>query len=179
VQEACFGNCAASFDSGARVLLAYCSESTLVFSPPICGARSGHDVCSSHLPATKGNEPTTSFIRKPDLPGVDTIHLLIEGIYKPAWSDCALSIASMLKSPCSNQTPHNPDGTWWMLYSPKADGMTIAANASLIRCMTDSEPLLVVKQVSDKSSATGARHRLLGLGLVALLTTSANSLPHL
>jgi hypothetical protein len=42
-----------------------------------------------------------------------------------------------------------------MLYSPKADGMTIADNASLIRCMTDSEPLLVVKQVSDKSSATG------------------------
>jgi hypothetical protein len=31
----------------------------------------------------------TSFIRKPHLPGVDTIHLLIEGIYKPAWSDCA------------------------------------------------------------------------------------------
>ena len=53
-----------------------------------------------------------------------------------------------------------------MHYSPKAGGMDIAANAALVRCMTDSEPLLVVKQASDRSSSTGARHRLLGLGLV-------------
>jgi hypothetical protein len=107
-----------------------------------------------------------SFIRKPGLPGVDTIHPLIEGIYKPAWSNYALSIASMLKSPYHDQTYHNPDGTWWMHCSPKAGGLDIAANAALVRCMTDSEPLLVIKQVSDKSSSTGARHRLLGLGLV-------------
>jgi len=48
------------------------------------------------LPAT--------FIRDPQLPGVERIHPLIEGIYKPAWSKYALSIASMLKSPYSNLT---------------------------------------------------------------------------
>ena len=94
------------------------------------------------LPAT--------FFRKPGLPGVDRIHPLIEGIYKPAWSNYALSIASMLKSPYHDQTHFNPDGTWWMHYSPKAGGMDIAANAALVRCMTDSEPLLVLKQVATK-----------------------------
>ena len=107
-----------------------------------------------------------NFFRKPELPGVDRIHPLIEGIYKPAWSNYALSIASMLKSPYSDQTHHSPDGTWWMHYSPKSGSMDLAANASLVRCMTDSEPLLVLKQVADKGSASGARHRLLGLGLV-------------
>jgi hypothetical protein len=110
------------------------------------------------LPAT--------FLRNPGLPGVDRIHPLIEGIYKPAWSNYALSIASMLKSPYSDQMYYNTDATWWMHYSPKTGGMDIAANASLVRCMTDSEPLLVLKQVTAKESASGASHRLLGLGLV-------------
>jgi hypothetical protein len=107
-----------------------------------------------------------SFVQNPNLPGVDRLHPLIEGIYKPAWSNYTLSIASMLKSPYNDQTHYHPDGTWWMHYSPKAGGINLAANAGLIRCMTDAEPLLVLKQVSDKTSATGTRYRLLGLGLV-------------
>src|ERR1043165_2552951 len=107
-----------------------------------------------------------SFVQNPRLPGVERIHPLIEGIYKPAWSNYTLSIASMLKSPYHDQTHFHPDGTWWMHYSPKAGGMNLAANAALVRCMTDSEPLLVLKQVSEKTSATGTRYRLLGLGLV-------------
>jgi hypothetical protein len=113
-----------------------------------------------------GKIVSASFLRKPGLLGVDIIHPLIEGIYKPAWSNYALSIASMLQSQYSDQTFHNPDGTWWMHYSPKAGGMDLAQNAALVRCKTDSVPLLVIKQVSAKTSATGARHRLLGLGLV-------------
>ena len=59
----------------------------------------------------------------------------------------------MLKSPYHDQTHFHPDGTWWMNYSPKVGGMALAANAALIRCMTDSEPLLVLKQISDKAIA--------------------------
>jgi hypothetical protein len=119
-----------------------------------------------------GKIVSAQFLRNPGLPGVDRIHPLIEGIYKPAWSNYALSIASMLQSQYSDQTYFNPDGTWWMHYSPKAGGMDIAQNAALVRCLTDAEPLLVIKQVSAKASASGARHRLLGLGLVEHLDTN-------
>ena len=98
--------------------------------------------------------------------GVTRIHPLIEGIYKPAGSTYPLSIASMLKSRYGDQLFHNPDRTWWMQYSPKAGGMDLAVNAGLVRCMTDREPLLVLRQESDKASAVGARHLLLGLGYV-------------
>jgi HNH endonuclease len=98
--------------------------------------------------------------------GIKRIHPLIEGIYKPAGSIYPLSIASMLKSRYGDQLFHNPDRTWWMEYSPKTGGMDLAVNAGLVRCMTDREPLLVLRQESDKTSASGARHLLLGLGYV-------------
>src|SRR4030095_12659643 len=98
--------------------------------------------------------------------GVKRIHPLIEGIYKPAGSIYALSIASMLKSRYGDRLFHNPDRTWWMQYSPKAGGMDLAVNSGLVRSMTDREPIIVLRQESDKTSATGARHLFLGLGYV-------------
>jgi hypothetical protein len=108
------------------------------------------------------------------VPDVKRIHPLIEGIYKPAGSEYALCISSMLKSPYSDQVFYNPDRTWWLKYSSKAGAMEHAMNASLIRCMTDHEPLLVLRQVSDKTSAEGARHRLLGLGFVETFDAAKN-----
>jgi hypothetical protein len=115
-----------------------------------------------------GNVLPASFFQKTSVitPGVERVHHLIEGIYKPAWSVYPLSIASMLKSPYSDQVHFNPDRTWWIQYSPKAGGMDIAVNAGLIRCMTDRQPVLVLRQVATKLSSEGARHRLLGLGFV-------------
>jgi hypothetical protein len=98
--------------------------------------------------------------------GVHRIHPLIEGIYKPAGSIYPLSIASMLKSRYGDQLFHNLDRTWWMEYSPKAGGMDLAVNVGLVRNMTDREPVLVLRQESDKTSRAGARHLLLGLGYV-------------
>lgn len=98
--------------------------------------------------------------------GVERIHNLIEGIYKPAGFVYPLSIASMLKSRYSDQLFHNPDRTWWMEYSPKAGGMDLAVNAGLTQCMTDRQPVLVLRQETDKTSAVGSRHLLLGLGYV-------------
>lgn len=108
------------------------------------------------------------------VPSVERINPLIEGIYKPAGSEYALSISSMLKSPYSDQVFYNPDRTWWLKYSPKIGSMEHAMNASLVRCMTDHEPVLVLRQVSDKTSAEGARHRLLGLGFAENFDASAN-----
>src|SRR5438105_15955519 len=106
--------------------------------------------------------------------GVKRIHPLIEGIYKPAGSIYPLSIASMLKSRYGDQLFHNPDRTWWMQYSSKKGAMDHAMNASLVRCMTDHQPVLVLRQVSDKSSPEGSRHRLLGLGFVENFDPSTN-----
>jgi hypothetical protein len=100
------------------------------------------------------------------VPSVERVHPLIEGIYKPAGSTYPLSIASMLKSRYGDQLFHNPDRTWSMQYSPKAGGMDLAVNAGLVRCMTDRQPVLVLRQESDKTSASGARHLFLGLGYV-------------
>ena len=82
---------------------------------------------------------------------VERIHPLIEGIYKPAGFIYPLAITSMLRSRYSDQLFHNPDRTWSMEYSPKAGGMNLAVNAGLVRCMTDKEPVLVLRQESDKS----------------------------
>jgi len=108
------------------------------------------------------------------IPGVERIHPFIEGIYKPADSAYTLSISSMLKSPYSDQVFYNPDRTWWMQYSSKKGAMDHAMNASLVRCMTDHQPVLVLRQVSDKSSPEGSRHRLLGLGFVENFDPSTN-----
>ncbi|HNC22632.1 MAG TPA: HNH endonuclease [Opitutaceae bacterium] len=109
-----------------------------------------------------------SFFQKTSgiVPDVARLHHLIEGIYKPAWSSYPLSIASMLQSRYSDEVHFNPDRTWWIQYSPKTGGMDLAVNAGLIRCMTDRQPLLILRQVSTKTNSEGARHRLLGLGLV-------------
>jgi hypothetical protein len=112
-------------------------------------------------------QPAAFFQRTSEVvPGVERVHNLIEGIYKPAWSNYPLSIASMLKSPYADKVFFNADRTWWIQYSPKAGGMDIAVNAALVRCMTDKQPVLVMRQVADKTSREGARHRLLGLGYV-------------
>src|ERR1022692_2217108 len=86
------------------------------------------------------------------VPGVKRIHHLIEGVYKPASSVYPLSIASMLKSPYNDQVFYNADRTWWMQYSPKVGAMDSAINAALVRCMVDRQPVLVLRQVSDKTS---------------------------
>jgi len=53
------------------------------------------------------------FLRSPSesIRGVERIHPLIEGIYKPASSPYAFSIASMLKSPYADKSFHNTDGS--------------------------------------------------------------------
>jgi len=69
-----------------------------------------------------------AFLKNPGLAGVERLHPLTEGIHKPAWSNYALSITTMLKSQYHDQTYFNPDGTWWMHYSPKAGSLDIAVN---------------------------------------------------
>ena len=98
--------------------------------------------------------------------GIDRIHNLAQGIYKPKDSQYALTIASMLVNPYADHLEFNPDRSWYFSYSPKAGSLDSAVNLSLFACMRDGEPVLVIQQVSDKTSPEGARHRILGLGVI-------------
>lgn len=120
-------------------------------------------------------QPSAFFQRTAStIPGVHRVHHFIEGIYKPANSAYTLSISSMLKSPYHDEVFFNPDRTWWMNYSSKAGAMDHAMNASLVRCTTDGQPVLVLRQVSDKTGREGSRHRLLGLGAVENFDPTTN-----
>ena len=123
-----------------------------------------------------GKQVSPAFLKKPGelVPGVERIHPLIEGIYKPAWTNYALSIVSMLTSPYADVLNHTDSGSWWMHYSPKAGGMGVAQNVALLNCIQGHEPIIVVKQLAGKSSRRGARYRLLGLGLIERYDTSSD-----
>ncbi|RMD95972.1 MAG: hypothetical protein D6816_19565, partial [Bacteroidetes bacterium] len=58
------------------------------------------------------------------IPSLDRFHNLITGIYKPAWSDYALSIVIKLGSPYEHKDEvlFLDDGRWLMTYSPRAGG---------------------------------------------------------
>ena len=115
-----------------------------------------------------GKRVTPDFLRKTFefVPGIERVHPLIEGIYKPKWSDHALSIASMKVNPYADKLTYLPDGRWTIKYSAKKGGPDIAVNASLLNCLKDKEPVIVLEQLSSKTHKQGTRYRLMGLGLI-------------
>lgn len=115
-----------------------------------------------------GRVVPAKFIQKTlsSLPGVDRIHNLAQGIYKPAESIYALTIVSMLDNPYADRLEFNPDRSWYFYYSPKAEALNSAVNHSVFTCMRDAEPLLLIKQVTDNRSPQGSQYKILGLGLI-------------
>lgn len=114
-----------------------------------------------------GTIVTPSFLRRTQeyISGIERVHPLIEGIYKPKWSRYALSIASMQVNPYSDKLEYLADGRWRISYSAKSGGTHIAQNRALVNCMTDKEPVIVLLQTSN-SKKLGVKYRLLGLGLI-------------
>jgi len=100
------------------------------------------------------------------IPGLERIHPLIEGIYKPAGSEYALSIATMKKNPYADKLTYLPDGRWYIKYSAKFGGRDLAVNQGLFKCMFDKEPIIVLEQISNKDSRQGIQYRLMGLGII-------------
>ncbi|MEP5569814.1 MAG: HNH endonuclease [Halioglobus sp.] len=122
----------------------------------------------SNLAPYFGRVVPASFIQKTaeTISGITRVHNLIEGIYKPADSSYALTIASMLKNPYADRLEFAQDRSWFFHYSPKSGSLDSKVNLSLFNCMRDSEPVLVIKQLSDKTHAEGTRYKILGLGLI-------------
>ena len=106
------------------------------------------------------------------IPGVDRIHPLMTGIYKPAWSEYALCIKMAPGSPYEHkdEVVFLDDGRWLMTYSPRSGGLEISDNRAWMRCMDDHVPLAVIQQVTDKTK--GSTYRVLGLGIISSFDTA-------
>ena len=112
-----------------------------------------------HVPAAFVKQ-TVKFI-----PSIERFHNLITGIYKPLWSEYALSIVMKLSSPYAHkdEVVFLEDGRWLMVYSPRAGGLYHSDNRALVRCMEERIPLGVFKQLTGKTDRYyGSPYRVLG-----------------
>lgn len=91
-----------------------------------------------------------------------------KGIYKPEWSEYALSVRQTLGGPYPDKDPVvRPDGTWLYAYFQENDDPNARdqeyTNRALMACLRDRVPVGVMRQVSPKPNV---RYRVLGLALV-------------
>jgi putative restriction endonuclease len=92
-----------------------------------------------------------------------------KGIYKPEWSEHALSVRQSLGGRYPDHDPvYRPDGTWVYRYfqenpnpNQRDDEFT---NVALMRCLSDKVPVGVMRQVRPKPNP---QYRILGVALVA------------
>jgi len=118
-----------------------------------------------------GKQVPASFLNqtKGFIPSVERFHYLISGIYRPAGSECALSIVTKLSSPYEkkDEVVFTSDGRWLMTYAPRSGGLAHSDNRALIKCMDDRVPLGVFQQMTEhKESRGSSTYRILGLGLI-------------
>lgn len=133
----------------------------------------------SELAKHTGKRVPWRFIKqtKNYIPGIDRFHNLITGIYKPAWSDYALSIVMKLSSPYEHkdEVVFLEDGRWLMTYSPRAGELSLSDNRALVKCMDERVPLGVFKQLTDKTDRQhGSTYHVLGLGLITSYDVKAD-----
>jgi len=119
-----------------------------------------------------GKQVPAAFVKNTEsfLPGITRFHNLITGIFKPAWSEYALSIAMFLESPYDHKDEivFLKDGRWLMQYSPRFGGLSIADNRALAKCLADKVPLGVFKQLTPKTDREqGSTYLVLGLGMIS------------
>lgn len=91
-----------------------------------------------------------------------------KGIYKPQWSQYALSVRQSLDSPYADQDPIIDDqGRWLYRYFQESKDATARdaeyTNRGLMACLQDGVPVGVVIQMARKPSP---RYEVLGTGLV-------------
>jgi putative restriction endonuclease len=92
-----------------------------------------------------------------------------KGIYKPGWSQYALSVRQNLAGTYPDREPtFLPDGTWTYSYFQENDEPLTRddeyTNRGLMRCLEDCVPIGVMRQIRPKP---GTRYAILGLALVS------------
>ncbi len=118
-----------------------------------------------------GKQVSWQFIKQTSnfIPDIDRFHNLITGIYKPAWSEYALSIVTRSSSPYEHKDEivFLEDGRWLMTYSPRMGGLNLSDNRALVKCLDEHAPLGVLRQLTDKTDRQhGSTYQILGLGLI-------------
>ena len=90
-----------------------------------------------------------------------------KGIYKPAWSEYALSVRQTLEGPYADREPITRlSGSWVYLYHQEGhlnQGNQIFTNEALLACLRDRVPIGVMRQVSVTPMV---EYGILGLALV-------------
>lgn len=92
-----------------------------------------------------------------------------KGIYKPAWSQYALSVRQSLDSTYNDLEPIvHADGSWSYLYFQENEDPALRdsefTNRGLMNCWRDRVPIGVFRQIRERPSQ---RYRVFGLALVA------------
>jgi putative restriction endonuclease len=92
-----------------------------------------------------------------------------KGIYKPVWSEYALSVRQSLAGPYPDREPVlRSDGTWLFSYFQENRSPTDRddeyTNRGMIACWRDGVPVGVMRQVRENPSS---RYQVLGVALVA------------
>lgn len=103
--------------------------------------------------------------------GEEITHLATKakGIYKPKWSQYALSVRQVLDGPYADREPvFRRDGTWRYEYFQEnvdpLDRDEEFTNKGLLACWQDRVPIGVMRQTSRKPKV---RYMILGVALVA------------
>ena len=103
----------------------------------------------------------------------DNEHTLLaskaKGIYKPKWSEYALSVRQTRGGPYPDRDPvMRADGTWSFAYFQENENPAARddefTNRGLVACQRDRVPVGVMRQISNRSNV---RYHVLGVALVA------------
>jgi len=92
-----------------------------------------------------------------------------KGIYKPQWSNYALSVRQSIDGPYDDKEPITDEGGNW-LYKYYQEGKSplerdrYFTNRGLMRCLNDRVPIGVIRQVDMRPRAL---YRICGLALVS------------
>lgn len=122
-----------------------------------------------------GVDVTSQFLRKTSehfpQAGIPRVHHLAEGIYKSASNKYAFCIWSRSAAGADREVYRDffqpqDDGSWTMIYAAKEGSLDSASNRSLLACLKDKVPVMVIVTSRSHGHPEGARYKILGPAMI-------------
>jgi len=103
--------------------------------------------------------------------GIPRIHHLIEGIYKQAADRYAFCVWSRSAAGADREVypdlfQPQADGSWTMRYSAKGGSLKSGVNKSMLACLKDKVPIMVIVTSRPHGHPEGARYKILGPAMI-------------